>query len=323
MDDLLYNNHSPEQIPSPALSPRDPGFGFTEHSQDNSVDFKRCIQSILDHQSNTTIPILLGRNVGGFAETADLKILRHMLIVGMSERTIDDFMTTILCTLLLTNDPVELRLLLVDTPTNRFAMYKHIPHLITPVETSSENVLAPLKWANAEIGRRFKLLERYHTKTIGDYHTHRFCKAIAPEAPDLPFVVMVVDELADLSGEIGNRATELIIESAHLGPAVGFHLICATRYPDRVQRLASLKASLLSRVVFKTSSLETSKKLIGYPSAESFLGDRDFLVYRSNRCEIEWFQAAMVPIEDVETILGNAASVPRPSYTDLQPWVVP
>jgi S-DNA-T family DNA segregation ATPase FtsK/SpoIIIE len=235
----------------------------------------------------------------------------HMLIAGQTGSGKSVCMNAFICSLLMTRTPEELRLILIDPKKVEMAYYEGIPHLLAPVVTESKEAVRALHWATIEMGRRYDLFKKVGARNIDSFNIRLAEGKIADgilkdeESVPLPFIVIVVDELADLMITARGDVETLVQRIAQLARAVGIHLIVATQRPSVDIITGPIKANLTSRVAFRTIQSVDSRTIIGYNGSEKLLGNGDMLFLRNGASDIERFHGAFISEEDVEVIVDE------------------
>jgi DNA segregation ATPase FtsK/SpoIIIE, S-DNA-T family len=221
----------------------------------------------VNHKSK--LAISLGRDVAGRPMIADLAKMPHMLIAGATGTGKSVAINSLFISLLYRNTPQDIKFIVVDPKRVELNMYNGIPHLLTPAITEPDKAVNALKWAVAEMERRYKLLAEAGNRNIADYNAATELK--------LPYIVIIVDELADLMAVSQNDVEATIVRLAQMARAVGIHLVLATQSP-RVDVITGLiKANITSRVAFAVASQIDSRTILDMSGAEKLLGNGDML----------------------------------------------
>ncbi len=235
----------------------------------------------------------IGKDISGASIVADLDKMPHLLVAGQTGSGKSVMINDILTSLLYRNSPADLKLILVDPKQVELKPYDDIPHLLTPVITEPEKCISALKWAVAEMGRRYKALAEAGKRNIGEYN------AIKKEE-GMPYIVIVIDELADLMMMAARDVEALIVRIAQKARAVGIHLVLATQRPT-VDVITGLnKANIPARIAFTTASQVDSRTIIDQIGAEKLLGRGDMLLLTADMPKPKRVQAAL--INDDETM---------------------
>jgi DNA segregation ATPase FtsK/SpoIIIE-like protein len=276
------------------------------------VYFKHILLSDSFRKSKARLPMIIGQNISGISYVTDITKMPHLLIAGQTGSGKSVCINSIICSLLMTKTPEEMRLILVDPKKVELAIYEGIPHLLSPVVTESKEAVKALHWATMEMDRRYRLLGKIEgTRNIESFNTRvsqkKYKEGVLSEEEKkpLPFIVIVVDELADLMITASKDVETLIQRIAQLGRAAGVHLIVATQRPSVDIITGPIKANLAARIAFRTIQSTDSRTILGYIGAEKLLGMGDMLFLRSAAPDIERYHGAFISEEEVEIIVGD------------------
>jgi DNA segregation ATPase FtsK/SpoIIIE-like protein len=273
------------------------------------VHFKDVLTSEVFRSPKNKVPVVIGKAISGSCYVADITRMPHLLIAGQTGSGKSVCINSLICSMLMTKTPEELRLILIDPKKVEMSYYQGIPHLLAPVVTESKEAVKALQWGVGEMARRYRLLARVHARNIDSFNKKMAEKSI-PEGvlPDsdnkpLPFIVIFVDELADLMLTASRDVEALIQRIAQLARAVGIHLIVATQRPSVDIITGPIKANLTSRIAFRTIQSTDSRTILGHVGAEKLLGRGDMLFLRNGAPDIERCHGAFISEADVETIV--------------------
>jgi DNA segregation ATPase FtsK/SpoIIIE-like protein len=277
-----------------------------------TVYFKHILLSDSFRKSRARLPMIIGQNISGLPYVTDIIKMPHLLIAGQTGSGKSVCINSLICSLLMTKTPEELRLIMVDPKKVELAIYEGIPHLMSPVVTESKEAVKALHWATMEMERRYRLLSKLEgTRNVDSFNTRIIAKKFKEgilseeEAKPLPFIVVIVDELADLMITASRDVETLIQRIAQLGRAAGVHLIVATQRPSVDIITGPIKANLTSRIAFRTIQSTDSRTILGHVGAEKLLGMGDMLFLRSGAPDIERYHGSFISEEDVECIVGD------------------
>lgn len=277
------------------------------------VHFKHILQSDAFKKTKAKLPVIIGTNVSGAAYVTDVTKMPHVLIAGQTGSGKSVCINSLICSLLMTKKPEELRIIMIDPKKVELAFYERIPHLMSPVVTESKEAVKALQWGVIEMERRYRMLAKIGARNIDSFNSRvdseKF-KDVLPEEDNkkLPFIVIIVDELADLMMTASKDVEGLIQRIAQLARAVGIHLIVATQRPSVDIITGPIKANLTSRIGFRTIQSTDSRTILGHIGAEKLLGLGDMLFLRNGAPEIERFHGAYISEEDVEKIVTEIRS---------------
>jgi S-DNA-T family DNA segregation ATPase FtsK/SpoIIIE len=274
------------------------------------VHFKNILMSDAFKKSKAKLPIVVGTNISGAPYVTDITKMPHVLIAGQTGSGKSVCINSLICSLLMTRSPEELRLIMIDPKKVELAFYEHIPHLMSPVVTESKEAVKALKWGVVEMERRYRMLAKVGARNIDSFNSRVETGKLGGILSDqdnksLPFIVIIVDELADLMMTASKDVEGLIQRIAQLARAVGIHLIVATQRPSVDIITGPIKANLTSRIGFRTIQSTDSRTILGHVGAEKLLGMGDMLFLRNGAPEIERFHGAFISEEDVEKIVAE------------------
>jgi S-DNA-T family DNA segregation ATPase FtsK/SpoIIIE len=277
-----------------------------------TVYFKHILESDSFRKSKSRLPMIIGQNISGVPYVTDITKMPHLLIAGQTGSGKSVCINSLICSLLMTKTPDELRLIMVDPKKVELAIYEGIPHLMSPVVTESKEAVKALHWATMEMDRRYRLLSKIEgTRNIDSFNNRIISKKFKDgvlsedEARPLPFIVIIVDELADLMITASKDVETLIQRIAQLGRAAGVHLIVATQRPSVDIITGPIKANLTSRIAFRTIQSTDSRTILGHVGAEKLLGMGDMLFLRNGAPDIERYHGSFLSEEDVEGIVSD------------------
>lgn len=235
---------------------------------------------------------VIGKDIGGNSVVADLAKMPHLLVAGQTGSGKSVMINTFLTSLLYRNSPSDLKLILVDPKQVEMAPYNDLPHLLTPVINEPEKCISALKWAVAEMERRLRTMSEVGKRNIIEYNNLK-------KEEGMPYIVIVIDELADLMMMAARDVEALIVRLAQKARAAGIHLVLATQRPSVDVITGLIKANVPARIAFTVASQIDSRTIIDQMGAEKLLGRGDMLLLTSDMPKPKRVQAAL--IEDGET----------------------
>ncbi len=243
-----------------------------------------------------TLPVGLGKDISGRAVFFDLAEMPHLLVAGTTGSGKSVMLNGLLTSLLLTTDPRQVKMVLIDPKRVELSQFGRVPHLITPVVTDVKKAANALGWAVAEMERRYEVLEQIGVRSVEGYNDRA-------ETP-MPYVVVVIDELADLMMQAGAKVEDAIIRLAQKARAVGIHLVVATQRPSVDVITGMIKANVPSRVAFAVSSQVDSRVILDGPGAEALLGMGDMLYKPVSAARPSRVQGAFISEGEVDTVVS-------------------
>lgn len=249
--------------------------------------------------------VALGRNVSGMSVIANLAKMPHALIAGATGSGKSVTIHTIITSLLYKNGPEDLRFIFVDPKRVELTLYNKIPHLLTPVITDPKKAILSLKWAAKEMDRRYNLLEANSSRDIESYNKKRGKDADQQEGglEKLPFIVIIIDELADIMQTYPRELESGIVRLAQMSRAVGIHLILSTQRPSVNVVTGLIKANIPARVALQVASQIDSRTILDCPGAEKLLGAGDMLYSSGEMSSPERLQSAFISEDEVKKVV--------------------
>lgn len=264
------------------------------------------LRDMFEHEeykkSKYFFPLAIGRDVSGNPIFSGLEKMPHMMVAGATGTGKSVNINTILLSLLYKHSPDVLKLILVDPKRVELNLYNNIPHLITPVITDNKKVLGALKWAVSEMDRRYDTLSKHGSKDIFSYNA-KISEKKDSEVPIMPFIVIVIDELADLMASYGRDVEAAIVRLAQMSRAVGIHLILSTQRPSVEVITGLIKANITSRIAFQVASQVDSRTILDMSGAEKLLGRGDMLYLAGDVAKPRRLQGANVTEKEVKDVV--------------------
>lgn len=272
------------------------------------VTLRELLESPEGKNREHTMMVALGKDVAGKVWLGDLPKMPHMLIAGATGSGKTVCINTIILSLLFQNTPATLRLIMVDPKRVELTMYNGIPHLLTPVITDAAKTVNALKWTIGEMDRRFDILAAASKRDILSYNK--------TAAEPLPYIVFVIDELADLMAMAPAEVEAGIIRIAQMARAVGIHLVVATQRPSVEVITGLMKANIPARLAFSVASIIDSRTILDCPGAEKLLGRGDMLLLTSDLSKPRRLQGAYVSEEEMKSVVDYLKGDEPPSYDE-------
>ena len=273
------------------------------------VGLKHVLASEEMHKHKSKLAVALGRDTSSKSMVVDLDKMPHCLIAGTTGSGKSIMLNAFITSLLFRNSPDELKLILIDPKRVELTNYNGIPHLLAPVITEPEKILSSLKWAMAEMDRRYKLFQSVGVRNITGYNEMSGFQA-------LPYIVIVIDELADLMMFAPVEIEDAITRIAQLARATGIHLVVATQRPSVDVITGLIKANIPCRIAFNVSSMIDSRVILDGPGAEKLLGRGDMLFLPPDASKPIRVQGVFVQDDEINNLIKYLKSTGiAPQYT--------
>jgi len=263
------------------------------------VRMRNLVSQSTFQNANSTLNFVLGRDVAGNPIFADIRKMPHMLIAGSTGTGKTICLNTVITSLLYRNSPETLKLILVDPKRVEFTIYSDIPHLLCPIIYDAQKTLNALRWLVKEMERRFIVLAEARTRDINLYND-LVIKENGREI--LPFIVLIIDELADLMSARGKELEAGIVRLAQMARAVGIHLVLATQRPSVEVITGLIKANITSRIAFQVASHVDSRTILDAAGAEKLLGAGDLLFLSNETGKPRRIQGAYTSEKEVKKV---------------------
>ena len=298
------------------------------------VYLREILEAAAFQKAKGSLPLALGKDLTGKPYVADLARMPHLLIAGATGSGKSVCVNTIITSLVYRYSPRELRLLLVDPKMVELSMYSDLPHLRHPVVTDPKDAATVLKWAVLEMERRYALLSENGARSLAEFNRRveegQVLRRVEPKGeetdPDqylykdgpLPYIVVVLDELADLMMAVQADVERPLAQLAQKARAIGIHLIVATQRPSVNVITGLIKANFPCRIAFRVSSKVDSRTIIDQNGADALLGNGDMLFLPPGRSDPERIQGAYISTEDTDQLMAwyRARGVARPATED-------
>jgi S-DNA-T family DNA segregation ATPase FtsK/SpoIIIE len=276
------------------------------------VTIREVLETAAFREGSNKLALALGNDVSGQSIVSDLTKMPHLLIAGATGQGKSVCINALITSLLFQVTPEHMRLLLIDPKRVELTGYNGLPHLALPVLVESHQAAAALRWAVAEMDRRYKMFSAESVRNIAAYNE----KATQRLARPLPYVVIVIDELADLMMVAAGEIEELICRIAQLARAVGIHLVIATQRPSTDIITGLIKANIPSRIAFAVGSQVDSRVILDTGGAEKLLGRGDMLYQPVDAGKPTRIQGAFVSDPEVEAVVNFWRSQGPPRYME-------
>ncbi len=303
------------------------------------VHFSETIRSKEFADAKSPLTLALGKDIGGEPTVADLAKMPHLLVAGTTGSGKSVAVNAMILSILYNATPKEVRFIMVDPKMLELSIYEGIPHLLAPVVTDMKDAANALRWCVAEMERRYKLMASMGVRNIGGFNKKvkeaieagqplkdPTWQPLVPDAPELeeqrpeleplPFIVVVVDELADMMMVVGKKVEELIARLAQKARAAGIHLILATQRPSVDVLTGLIKANIPTRIAFQVSSRIDSRTILDQMGAEALLGHGDMLYLPPGHGVPIRVHGAFVDDHEVHNVVEDLKSRGEPNYLE-------
>ena len=277
------------------------------------VSFKEVFSNMPPITDKTLLSVGLGKDIMGKVRYCEINTTPHMLVAGSTGSGKSVCINCIIASMLMRTKPSELKLVLVDPKKVEFSMYNGVPHLLTPVVTDAKKASIALKNIVVEMERRYDLFEATKNKNITSYN--EFCDK-NPEYQRLPYIVVIIDELADLMLVAAKEVEDSIMRITQMARAAGIHLIVATQRPSTDVITGVVKANIPSRISFAVSSQIDSRTILDAGGAEKLLGKGDMLFLPMGANSPTRIQGAYVSDEEIQAIVDYTISQQKAIYDE-------
>ncbi len=263
------------------------------------VRLKDLIANPSFQKSGSDLSFVLGRDVSGRPVYADLARMPHLLVAGSTGAGKTIFLNNFILSLLYRNSPETLRIILIDPKRVEFSAYHGLPHLLTPVIFDSQKTINVLKWLVLEMERRFDILSSNGSRNISSYNE----KILKEKGETIPYIVLIIDELADLMAARGREVEAGIVRLAQMARAVGIHLVVATQRPSVEVITGLIKANISSRITFQVASQVDSRTVLDMAGAEKLLGLGDMLFVSAEIVKPRRIQGSYITEKEVRKVV--------------------
>ena len=307
------------------------------NEQREIVSLSEIITSKDYEAASSPLSLALGKDIGGFPVVVDLARMPHLLVAGTTGSGKSVAVNAMILSLLYKSLPSDVRLIMIDPKMLELSIYEGIPHLLTPVVTDMKEASNALRWCVAEMERRYKLMAALGVRNIASYNRkvkeaeekgepipdplYKPEEQLDPDAPPpvlkhLPFIVVIIDELADMMMVVGKKVEELIARLAQKARASGIHLILATQRPSVDVITGLIKANIPTRIAFQVSSKIDSRTILDQMGAEALLGHGDMLYLAPGTGLPNRVHGAFVSDAEVHRVVDHLKGSSEPDYLE-------
>lgn len=290
------------------------------------VTLREIIESKQYAQASSPLTLALGKDIAGNPTVTDLAKMPHLLVAGTTGSGKSVGVNSMLLSMLYKARPNELKLILIDPKMLELSIYDDIPHLLTPVVTDMKDAANALRWCIGEMEQRYRLMSKLGVRNILGFNNKVQSQEIAdplhlsknaPFLQPLPYIVVIVDEFADMIMVVGKKVEELIARLAQKARAAGIHLMLATQRPSVDVITGLIKANIPSRIGFQVSSKIDSRTILDQSGAEQLLGYGDMLYLPPGGGIPTRIHGAFVSDEEVHAVVSSIKAQGEPEYIDL------
>src|SRR5690242_19496031 len=288
-----------------------------------TIFLREVIESRAFQESGSKLTIALGKTIDGLNYVADLAKMPHLLIAGTTGAGKSVGVNSLIVSILYRARPDEVKFILIDPKRLELGLYEDIPHLAAPIIVDPKLAARSLKWAVAEMERRYRDLAGWGVRNIDGYNTEIMRRNLVKEYDDkgepwkpLPYIVIIIDELADLMMTSGREVEESITRLAQMARAVGIHLVLATQRPSVDVITGLIKANFPSRISFRVSSKIDSRTIIDTNGAEQLLGRGDMLFLPPGTSRLIRVHGAYIDEQEISRIVSHIKAQGPPSYDE-------
>lgn len=281
------------------------------------VRMRGVLESSEWKKAHGPLTFVVGKDISGKSVVADLADMRHLLIAGTTGSGKSVMTNTLITSLLYRNAPSDMKLIIVDPKQVEMAQYQDIPHLLTPIITQTDKALSAMKWAVGEMERRYTLMAKEKVKNIADYNEKMASSNDPEKEGKMPYIVVIIDEMADLMMMAGKDLEMFIVRIAQKGRAAGIHLVLATQRPEVKVITGLIKANIPSRIAFAVGSQMDSRIMLDQGGAEKLLGKGDMLMLTTEMMgKPRRIQGAWASDKDINAVADFLRAQRPPEYND-------
>jgi len=295
----------------------------------NSEKEKVRIKSIMDQggkrASKMQVPLFLGKDSSGEALVSDLSKMPHLLIAGTTGSGKSVCINSIIVSILMTKRPDEVKMILVDPKMVEMTAYSAVPHLMCPIVTETQMAVQILEWATVKMDERYALLAEARVKNIAEYNklgTEEIIARFKPTTQDeeakipkkLPYMMIIIDELADLMMTAGKEIEAYIVRLAQKSRAVGIHIVLATQRPQATVVTGLIKSNMPCRIGFRVAARMDSRIILDQNGAETLLGEGDMLFLKPGTSDLIRAQGTFLDEAEIRGIIKHLKEVAEPQF---------
>lgn len=295
------------------------------NSEKEKVHIKDLMQIAGSKPSKMAIPLFLGKDSSGEALVSDLASMPHMLIAGTTGSGKSVCINSIIVSILLMKRPDEVKMILVDPKMVEMTAFNNVPHLMSPIVTETNRAVQILEWATVKMDERYSLLAEARVKNIKEFNAlgaEEIVNRFEPSSPDeeakipksLPYVVIIIDELADLMMTAAKEIESYIVRLAQKSRAVGIHLVLATQRPQATVVTGLIKSNMPTRIGFRVAARMDSRIILDQNGAETLLGQGDMLFLKPGTSDLVRAQGTFLDDKEIGRIVKYLKDVAEPQF---------
>ena len=276
------------------------------------------VNSATMKRSTHTLPLILGENTLGDYIVEDLAKMPHLLVAGSTGSGKSVALNAMLVTMLCKLTPDEMKLIIIDPKRLEFKTYEDVPHLLFPIVTDTRKALPILQWVVHEMETRYEMMAEHGVRNIFEYQELQKRQKLNP----LPFIVLIIDELADLMMVAGKEIEGSLTRIAQMARAAGIHMIVATQRPSVDVITGVIKVNFPNRISFKVTSKVDSRTILDEVGAERLLGKGDMLFLNAQRAQVERVHGAYLSDTEIEKVVQNIKEQRAVEYLDITEFLL-
>jgi S-DNA-T family DNA segregation ATPase FtsK/SpoIIIE len=295
------------------------------NNEKEKVRMRNMMELAGDRPGNMQIPLFLGKDSSGEALVSDLTKMPHLLIAGTTGSGKSVCINTIIVGILMTKRPDEVKLILIDPKMVEMTAFNCVPHLMCPIVTETQTAVQILEWATVKMDERYALLAEARVKNIAEYNrlgTEEIIARFNPSTPDeeakipkkLPYIVIVIDELADLMMTASKEIEAYIVRLAQKSRAIGIHIVLATQRPQATVVTGLIKSNMPCRVAFRVAARMDSRIILDQNGAETLLGEGDMLFLKPGTSDLIRAQGTFLDDGEIKRIVRHLKDVAEPQF---------
>jgi S-DNA-T family DNA segregation ATPase FtsK/SpoIIIE len=295
------------------------------NSEKEKVRIKDMMQLAGDRPTGMQIPLFLGKDSAGEALVSDLTEMPHLLIAGTTGSGKSVCINSIITGILLTKRPDEVKLILIDPKMVEMTLFNTVPHLMCPIVTETQRAVQILEWATVKMDERYALLAEARVKNVAEYNSlgveeiiNRFDPSNSEEEAKIPkrllYIVIVIDELADLMMTAAKEIEAYIVRLAQKSRAVGIHIVLATQRPQATVVTGLIKSNMPTRIGFRVAAKMDSRIILDQNGAETLLGQGDMLFLKPGTSDLVRAQGTFVDELEVRRIVKHLKEIAEPQF---------